>query len=808
MKRTFIKVLLLIFVILLLSVSGFPDSSQKVINSVPITVRTDHPNEASPEYEWAYRTASVRVTRSANQKVFIAGNSTGTAGFGADDAMYINNRGFKTLAGSYVQSRGPLPQSVLVDPIEITSMIPAGVNTTLNFKIVDVGVKYGCTDIYLVWKGQAGHYDIAVSDITLDNNNLIRFELQNRGSLPINDDLVTDLKIGGRWIDNLEHKVNLSPGQKKVFPFKNKTLDTRTTVEISTDSYNILKENNENNNTLRKKLGAQAGIVKLTKLKLTRDCEVWIEYMYNARPPKQITLVLKDKTGRVLKCFRNPGLGVTPHNGSAGFNTHYKLSGSETITAIIDADNEVKEKNENDNSKTEILKCPLPDLVLEDIKVNNNCFVKYSVRNQGDAAVHGQVEVRITQNNYLDRSMEMFNLSAGQSREFTSRRVKIEEPTGVTVEIDSGQAIEESNEQNNRLTRQLRCSSREEPEKNIDLGIQDMGLFSGSHPCTVSVTLRNHTNQEFSGDVPLYLQVNNYTRLDVNKKVGIPRRLIWLRGVVIPPMRDKKFETSYELGSMGEYEIQAEIDPADRLKDKNRANNKLIKKLKCEVYLLKIKNWYPGKDCSLFVEIENKGNVAVEREVTAKASSNQEPRKIGEQKVKTYIEPGKPKIIHFPEIIITGERKIVAVEIQWYGIRNQKNPYSDKHTSMITCSNGFDSQENNLPDLTFLKIDAPAEVIQYDSVAASASFINNGKAPAGKFRLRCSVKVPGGGTGNIYKNYGGLAPGATGTINIPMGTAATGDYQITCVIDCDNEVVESDETNNKSDTTTTTVKPR
>jgi len=110
---------------------------------------------ASKSYRKIFNNAKHTIQRQSNQRIFIAGGSTGTENWGVDDAIEINGQSFQGITEAYTNSSGPLPSFVYQKPIEITHLIPANQNFDLFFQLADYGVTYGNSPIYIIIKSHA-----------------------------------------------------------------------------------------------------------------------------------------------------------------------------------------------------------------------------------------------------------------------------------------------------------------------------------------------------------------------------------------------------------------------------------------------------------------------------------------------------------------------------------------------------------------------------------------------------------------------------------------------------------------------------
>ena len=124
----------------------------KVFDSSSIKVRASAPDKNDPSHRWCYLRNKVTVRRSPDQSVYIAGDSAGNKKWGVDDKLIINRKVFEGLSHEYKKQSGTLPDSSKWPPLDITDLIPPDREISLNIELVDYGITWSNTEIYLVVK--------------------------------------------------------------------------------------------------------------------------------------------------------------------------------------------------------------------------------------------------------------------------------------------------------------------------------------------------------------------------------------------------------------------------------------------------------------------------------------------------------------------------------------------------------------------------------------------------------------------------------------------------------------------------------
>jgi hypothetical protein len=127
-------------------------SPAKVFSTNNIKVRTSAPDVVGAEYRWCFVKKEVKVKRQSHERVYVAGDPTGTQNWGVDDQLIINQETFYGLSRPFESNSGPLPEESKRPPQDITVLVPPDQETTLYVELIDHGKFWANTDIYIVVK--------------------------------------------------------------------------------------------------------------------------------------------------------------------------------------------------------------------------------------------------------------------------------------------------------------------------------------------------------------------------------------------------------------------------------------------------------------------------------------------------------------------------------------------------------------------------------------------------------------------------------------------------------------------------------
>ncbi|MCP5048992.1 MAG: hypothetical protein GY940_17615 [bacterium] len=135
--------------------TGPGNNVTKVFSLSTIKVRTSSPDVVDQSNRWNFLKKEVSVKRSGSQRVYVAGDPSGTRKWAVDDQLIINGKVYEGLTGDYTQKSGLLPENVKCRPLDITDLVPPGRETVLKISLADHGKLWANTDIYLIVKSKS-----------------------------------------------------------------------------------------------------------------------------------------------------------------------------------------------------------------------------------------------------------------------------------------------------------------------------------------------------------------------------------------------------------------------------------------------------------------------------------------------------------------------------------------------------------------------------------------------------------------------------------------------------------------------------
>jgi hypothetical protein len=123
--------------------------SYKLFDDSGMKVRSSSPDRSDRSKRWNFKRKTVTIKRSKTQRVYIAGDPAGKAKWAVDDEIIVN--GEKIKGFSEEMSRiGYIPESKCLPPCDITHLVSADKKTVLDIRLVDYGIFWGNTSLYIV----------------------------------------------------------------------------------------------------------------------------------------------------------------------------------------------------------------------------------------------------------------------------------------------------------------------------------------------------------------------------------------------------------------------------------------------------------------------------------------------------------------------------------------------------------------------------------------------------------------------------------------------------------------------------------
>lgn len=123
--------------------------SYKIVDVSGMKIRSSSPHRSDRSLRWNFKRKAFTIKRSKTQRVYIAGDPTGKAKWAVDDEIIVNGEKIKGFSEEMTQI-GYIPESKCRPPCDITHLVSADRKTVLDIKLVDYGVFWGNTSLYLV----------------------------------------------------------------------------------------------------------------------------------------------------------------------------------------------------------------------------------------------------------------------------------------------------------------------------------------------------------------------------------------------------------------------------------------------------------------------------------------------------------------------------------------------------------------------------------------------------------------------------------------------------------------------------------
>jgi len=124
-------------------------AAYKIVDDPGVKVRSSSPHSSDLSKRWDFKRKTVTIQRAKTQRVYIAGDPSGKAKWAVDDEIIVNGEKIKGFSEEMTQT-GYIPESKCRPPCDITHLVSADKRTVLDIKLVDYGVFWGSTSLYIV----------------------------------------------------------------------------------------------------------------------------------------------------------------------------------------------------------------------------------------------------------------------------------------------------------------------------------------------------------------------------------------------------------------------------------------------------------------------------------------------------------------------------------------------------------------------------------------------------------------------------------------------------------------------------------
>jgi len=118
--------------------------------AAPLKIRASSPEAESINYRWAYNKKSITITRLENQKFYLSGDADNLSPWAADNILTISGNDISGLSAPVLPETTVISETHCRDSIEITDYFPSQKTVEVRFALVDLGIRWGNTNIYLV----------------------------------------------------------------------------------------------------------------------------------------------------------------------------------------------------------------------------------------------------------------------------------------------------------------------------------------------------------------------------------------------------------------------------------------------------------------------------------------------------------------------------------------------------------------------------------------------------------------------------------------------------------------------------------
>jgi|GEM_PF-4274297 subtilase family serine protease len=458
--------------------------------------------------------------------------------------------------------------------------------------------------------------------------------------------------------------------------------------------------------------------------------------------------------------------------------------GTYDLTATVDVNNEVKEKNENNNARTESVTVYAPDLIVEAINTPSNIVlgednsISVTVRNTGNK-IANNFNVKLEANGNLIGTKSVSSLSAGSLTAVSFTWVP--SSTGsftLTATVDPEDSILENDENNNALSISATVVA---PDLTVTNLILPQNIVIGENNL-ITVEIKNNGDYHAT-NIPLEVKANGQT----------------IGSAVISALAVGSTTTvdiTWKPTSAGSHTITATVDPGNSIKEHNENNNEYSSVVEVLAPDLTISNIVTpqtpilGQSEQITVYVKNEGTYHAQNiEVRLYINDVLE----GSQTV-TILDSGQEDSIVFswtPE------------EVGVINIRAEVDPLNSITESNEGNNTKTETVNSLAPDLTITNFEVPENIVIGNSYQLNITLENKGSYQASNFK----VVVKEGEHVIRQEVISSIQAGESITLAVTYSPSSSGDVSFSAIADSEDTVVESNESNNSIDVTRTVYAP-
>jgi hypothetical protein len=286
------------------------------------------------------------------------------------------------------------------------------------------------------------------------------------------------LFIDGKRVAEDQVTTSLAPGQQldRSFSYQWQPTPGKHTIMVCADSRQNIKESNEQNNCWEGLWAIEEEKLPdliVEKIECRTDSKLWVTVKNigsGAIPSGWKALgevyFAGIKKGNFDLTYPTSTLngGIENPDGSSTYFTNWDVTAEVRVRVVVDFTNEIKESNEQNNSREEIISPvvrKLPDLVIVEIICDReNGRIGYVIKNIGEElAKAGHATTLYVDGKEVTHDSVGVDLKPLETHELWFKEYKWPECKTIKVRVcaDNYNQVEESNEQNNCLEKTCEC---------------------------------------------------------------------------------------------------------------------------------------------------------------------------------------------------------------------------------------------------------------------------------------------------------------------------------------------------------------
>lgn len=129
-----------------------PNKNLLLFQETQLKIRNSAPHEESSSHRWVYNSKTITISRKTGEKIFLSGHPDNPSPWAVDNIILISKSALPGLKSPVSEAMPIIPKNLYREALDITDYFPADAAVQITFSLVDLGIKWGNSNIFLVFQ--------------------------------------------------------------------------------------------------------------------------------------------------------------------------------------------------------------------------------------------------------------------------------------------------------------------------------------------------------------------------------------------------------------------------------------------------------------------------------------------------------------------------------------------------------------------------------------------------------------------------------------------------------------------------------